>query len=225
LNILTKDGQSPFLGNPSSASSPVSSSTDNKFNNKEKNKQEQSVTESTEVVPEEESEKDQKSEPNDDEFEWYYLDATGLLQGPSRTIDMSAWFEEGYLDSTLDVAKVKKGSEKPTKFVKLETFQTNNQNPFIEENQNTTQSNGNDESATTQTDQTVEYEWYYKGKDGDIQGPCSQIDMKYWNEDGYFESDLEIAKVVKGGPQPTQWTKLNVLQANGQNPFDESQSS
>jgi len=107
-------------------------------------------------------------------------------------------------------------------------------NPFLDENQNTTQStksNGNSESAkttqttqTTQTNQTVEYEWYYKG-DGDIQGPCSQIDMKYWNEEGYFEGELELAKVVKGGPQPTQWTKLNVLQANGQNPFDESQSS
>jgi len=65
------------------------------------------------------------------EYEWYYKDLKGNVQGPHTSTDMRDWTEDGYFELAMELIKVPKGSAEPTYFTTLRKLITNGQNPFI----------------------------------------------------------------------------------------------
>jgi len=59
-----------------------------------------------------------------------------------------------------------------------------------------------------------ESQWVYKDPQGEVQGPFSDKQMNEWYGAGYFPADLLVKKV-----NYPSFTPLNMLTANGKNPF------
>ena len=123
--------------------------------------------------------------------EWYFLDIHGKTQGPFPTEEMRSWYEAGYLNKDLKI------SQNPSKgFQALTDWFPNPDMSFLPQNQG---GGGVRESQRLH--------WYFADKQGQVQGPFSDANMRQWHEGGYFEPTLQIYDADM--PENTHgWKKL-----------------
>mmetsp|Transcript_9691 Transcript_9691/g.19038 ORF Transcript_9691/g.19038 Transcript_9691/m.19038 type:complete len:225 (+) Transcript_9691:401-1075(+) len=122
--------------------------------------------------------------------QWYFRDNNDKIQGPFSNEEMRAWYEAGYLNADLLVAR---GDPRRNGFRRLAEQFPNGSKAFLEEEEEP-------EEAPTSGGH-----WYFLDRNHQQQGPFTDIHMRQWHMAGYFEPTLQIINVSFDNPQ---WAPL-----------------
>ena len=131
--------------------------------------------------------------------QWYFRDPQGQTQGPFDDATLRAWLEAGYLAPELPICN---GDPRRNQFRKLVEFFPNAITAFLPQDQ---------ARQMAKQDAPKEGEWFFVDKNGKVQGPFSEYNMRQWHLAGYFEPTLQL---LNRATPNAQWMMLRDLFPN-----------